>query len=64
MDYLTEARKFVQRAQDASHKEVIEQHLAMADWYLREAISERDGADANGRQRDDRKSADLPPKPA
>jgi hypothetical protein len=44
MDHLSEAKKFIQRAQNASHKEVIVQHLVMADWYLSEAIKERDGA--------------------
>jgi hypothetical protein len=43
MDHLNEAKKFIQRAQKASHKEVIDQHLALADWYLTEAIKERDG---------------------
>ena len=43
MDHLSEAKKFIQRAQNASHKEVIDQHLVMADWYLTEAIKERDG---------------------
>jgi hypothetical protein len=43
MDCIVEAKKFIQRAQNASHKEVINQHLAMADWYLTEAIKERDG---------------------
>ena len=44
MDHLSEAKKFIQRAQSASHKEVIDQHLVLADWYLSEAIKERDGA--------------------
>jgi hypothetical protein len=44
MDHLGEAKKFIQRAQSASHKEVIDQHLVLADWYLSEAIKERDGA--------------------
>ena len=43
MDHLTESKKFIQRAQNASHKEVIDQHLVMANWYLTEAIKERDG---------------------
>ena len=43
MDHLTEAKKFIERAQNASHREVINQHLVMADWYLTEAIKERDG---------------------
>lgn len=46
MDHLNEARKFIQRAQNASNREVINQHLAMADWYLCEAIKERDGTPA------------------
>jgi hypothetical protein len=61
MDHLTEAKKFIERAQNASHKEVINQHLVMADWYLTEAIKEREGADANGRHDDDVKIAGLPP---
>jgi hypothetical protein len=44
MDYIAEAKKFIQRAQDASNPEVISQHLAMADWYLSEAIKELDSA--------------------
>ncbi|HEX2448020.1 MAG TPA: hypothetical protein VHK26_07525 [Methyloceanibacter sp.] len=44
MDYIDEAKKFIQRARDASHPEVIGQHLAMADWCLCEAIKERDEA--------------------
>ncbi|HYJ58093.1 MAG TPA: hypothetical protein VEW64_01920 [Methyloceanibacter sp.] len=43
MDHLNEAKKFIQRAQGASNREVINQHLAMADWYLNEALKERDG---------------------
>ena len=43
MDHLNEAKKFIRRAQNASHPEVINQHLVMADWYLAEAIKERDG---------------------
>jgi hypothetical protein len=60
MDHLSEAKKFVQRAQNASHREVIDQHLAIAEWYLTEAIKERDGSDA-GAQRDDEKISGLPP---
>jgi hypothetical protein len=61
MDHLNEAKKFIQRAQSAFHKEVIDQHLALADWYLTEAIKERDGTDANGRHDDDGKISGLPP---
>jgi hypothetical protein len=41
MDCINEAKKFVKRAQEASTPEVIHQHLAMADWYLAEALKER-----------------------
>lgn len=43
MDYLVEAKKFIQRAHDAFNPEVIDQHLSMADWCLSQAIKERDG---------------------
>jgi hypothetical protein len=45
MDYLVEAKKFIQRAHDAFNSEVISQHLSMADWCLSQAIKERDGED-------------------
>ena len=41
MDYLIEAKKFVQRAHEAAHPEVIKQHLKTAEWYLSQAIEER-----------------------
>jgi len=41
MDYLIEAKKFVERAHEAAHPEVIKQHLKMAEWYLEQAIEER-----------------------
>ena len=41
MDYVVEAKKFVQRANEADHPEVIKQHLKMADWCLKQAIDER-----------------------
>ena len=44
MDCINEAKKFIKRAQEAYTPEVIHQHLAMADWYLSEAIKERSGA--------------------
>ena len=43
MDYLVEAKKFIQRAHDAYNAEVINQHLTMADWCLSQAIKQRDG---------------------
>ena len=51
MDHLTEAKKFIERAQNASHREVINQHLVMADWYLTEAIKERDGTPGDEKRR-------------
>jgi hypothetical protein len=44
MDYLVEAKKFIQRSRDASTPEVIGQNLSMAEWCLAQAIAERDGA--------------------
>jgi hypothetical protein len=41
MDYVIEAKKFVQRANEADHPEVIKEHLKMADWYLKQALDER-----------------------
>ena len=41
MDYVIEAKKFVQRANQADHPEVIKEHLKMADWCLKQAIDER-----------------------
>lgn len=41
MDYVNEAKKFVQRANEADHPEVIKEHLKMADWCLKQAIDER-----------------------
>jgi hypothetical protein len=48
MDCITEAKKFIKRAQEAHHPEVIYQHLAMADWYLSEAMKEQNGEAQNG----------------
>jgi len=61
MDYITEAKKFIQRAQDASYPEVISQNLSMADWCLTEAIKERDGDDTRGPHGADFKISGLPP---
>jgi hypothetical protein len=44
MDYLTEAKKFIERARDASSPEVITQDLSMAEWCLTQAIAERAGS--------------------
>lgn len=50
MDCILEAKKFIKRAREASHKEVIDQDLEIADWYLTEALKERDAAQREGRQ--------------
>ena len=42
MDYLLEAKKFIQRAREAYDPEVMKQHLEMAEWCLTQAIGERD----------------------
>ena len=44
MDYLIEAKKFIQRSREAQTPEVISQDLSMAEWCLAQAIAERDGA--------------------
>ena len=48
MDYLIEAKKFVQRAFDASNPDVIKEHLKIADWCLCQEIEERDDAFSRG----------------
>ncbi len=42
MDYVTEAKKFIQRAVDAHNPDVIKESLKMADWCLGQEIEERD----------------------
>lgn len=41
MDYLVEAKKFIERARHASSPEVIGQDLSMAEWCLSQALAER-----------------------
>lgn len=48
MDYLVEAKKFIQASRDASAPEVISQNLFMAEWCLAQAIAERDDEPAKG----------------
>ena len=43
MNFVDEAKKFIQRAADARHPEVVKEQLKMADWCLNQAIEERDG---------------------
>jgi hypothetical protein len=42
MDYLIEARKFIQRARDADNPEVTQTDLEMAEWLLSREIEERE----------------------
>ena len=42
MDYLIEAKKFIQQAQQADNLEVIKTDLEMAEWLLTEAIGEQE----------------------
>jgi len=42
MDYLIEAKKFIQRAQDARNPEVTKTDLEMAEWFLSRAIEEQE----------------------
>jgi hypothetical protein len=42
MDYLSEAKKFVQHAQEASNPEVIRSNIEMANWLLSKAMEERE----------------------
>jgi len=50
MDYLGEAKKFIQRAQNASRPEVIKAHLEMADWWLSQAIAQEEGSPGQERR--------------
>ena len=42
MNFVEEAKKFIQRAADAHHPDVVKEHLKMADWCLGQEIEERD----------------------
>jgi hypothetical protein len=44
MDYVIEAKKFIQRAVDAENADVIKENIKIADWFLCQEIEERDGA--------------------
>ena len=43
MDFVEEAKKFIRRAAEAGHPDVVKEHLKMADWCLAQAIEDRDG---------------------
>jgi hypothetical protein len=49
MDYLVEAKKFVRRAVNAEHVDVIKENLKLADWFLIQEIEERSGGAAQDR---------------
>jgi hypothetical protein len=42
MDYIAEAKKFIQLAVDAQHPDVVREQLKMADWCLGQEIEERE----------------------
>jgi hypothetical protein len=44
MDYLIEARKFIQQARAAQNSEIMKTDLEMAEWLLSRAIAEREGS--------------------
>lgn len=44
MDYLIEAKKFIQRAQHADNPDVTKTDLEMAEWLLSREIEEREQA--------------------
>jgi hypothetical protein len=46
MDYLIEAKKFIEHARKAHCQEVIKTDLEMAEWFLSKALEERDGKPA------------------
>lgn len=44
MEYLSEAKKFIQRAREAYTPEVRNQHLEMAEWRISRAIEDQEQA--------------------
>ena len=50
MDYLIEAKKFIQRAQHADVPEVTQTDLEMAEWLLSREIEEREHAPTRRRK--------------
>ncbi len=41
MDYLIEAQKFMQRATDAEHIEVVRENIKLAHWFLDQELEAR-----------------------
>lgn len=60
MDYLIEAQKFLQQARNAHNAEVIKTDLEMVNWFLAQAIAERD--EAAGQKSGTRQSEGSAPK--
>jgi hypothetical protein len=48
MDNLFQAKKFIQRALDAEHVDVIRENLKMVDWFLAQELEERRGESDRG----------------
>lgn len=46
MDFVEEAKKFIQRAADAGHPDVVKENLKMADWCLNQVTEVQDGHSA------------------
>ena len=46
MDFVDEAKKFIQRAADAGHPEVVKENLKMADWCLSQVAETSEGPPA------------------
>ena len=59
MDYVVKARRFIQRAVDADHPEVIKQHLKIADWYLYQEIERETARPIKRHRQRDRRSTPL-----
>jgi hypothetical protein len=59
MDYLVEAKKFIERAREAHCSEVIKTDLEMAEWFLAKAIEEREGTPRQEAQKSMRKEQTL-----
>jgi hypothetical protein len=51
MEYITEAKKFIQRAENADSPEVIKTDLEMAEWFLSRAIEELEQMPSQGPRR-------------
>jgi len=48
MEYLSEAKKFIQRAENADSPEVYKTDLEMAEWFLSRAIEELEEMPSQG----------------